>query len=196
MVTKKQYRHNTHHADSNKKHYMRLSNNPLSTTTEQTKSLSKYEWKLLNLWRKFIMTQKLNNKLLLDIEINFSRTTYKLKWLSKIQDESNTSNTFSIYTLDHPIHPPPANKELDSKLSRLWRSIFSILRKHKRIPQNLSSTQLHTLSTMRNKEFIYLLPIKMRNSALSHRTLITNWHLTILRITISISTILAFNQTN
>ena len=92
------------------------------------------------------MTQKLDDKSLLDIETNFHRTAYQLKWLSKIQDESNTTtstntNTFSIYILDHPIHPPPANKELDFKLSRLKRSIFSILRKHKRIQQNLSSTQ-------------------------------------------------------
>ena len=34
--------------------------------------------------------------------------------------------------------------------------IFPILRKHKRIPENVSSTQCHTLSTMRNKQLIYL----------------------------------------
>ena len=62
--------------------------------------------------------------------------------------------------MDHPSHPPPANKELDSKLSRLKRLIFSILRKHKRIPQNLFSTQWHTLSTIRNKELIYLPSVK------------------------------------
>ena len=77
------------------------------------------------------MTQKLDDKLLLKIETNFCRTAYQLKWLSKIQDESNATttttntNTFPIYTLDHPIHPPPVNKELDSKLS-----IFSIFKKH------------------------------------------------------------------
>ena len=105
------------------------------------------------------MTQKLDDKLLLDIETNFCRTAYQLKWLSKIQDEFNTTtniNTFLIYTLDHPIPPSPANKELVSKLSKPKRSMFSILRKHKRIPQNLSSTQWHTLSTMRNKELICL----------------------------------------
>ena len=85
------------------------------------------------------MTQKLDDELLLDIENNFCRTVYQLKWLSKIQDEFNittTTNTYTllIHTLDHPIHPPPAKKELDSKLSRFKRSIFSIVRKHKRIP--------------------------------------------------------------
>ena len=94
-----------------------------------------------------LLTQNLDDKLLLDIETDFCRTAYQLKWLSKIQGESNitttitNTNTFPIYPLDHPIHPPPTNKELDFKLSRLKRLIFSILRKHKRIPQNLSSTQ-------------------------------------------------------
>ena len=64
--------------------------------------------------------------------------------------------THFLFILDHFIHPPPANKELGFKLSRLKRSIFSIFRKHKRILQNLSSTQRHILSTMRYKELIYL----------------------------------------
>ena len=105
------------------------------------------------------MTRKLDDKLLLDIETNFCRRAYQLKWLSKTQNEFNTTtntNTFSIYILDHSIHPPPANKELGFKLSRLKRSIFSIFRKHKRILQNLSSTQRHILWTMRYKELIYL----------------------------------------
>ena len=76
------------------------------------------------------MTQKLDDKLLLDIETNFGRTA----------DTTNT-NTFPVYSLDNPIHPPLANKELDSKLSRLKISIFSIPRKQKRISQNLSCTQ-------------------------------------------------------
>ena len=70
------------------------------------------------------MTQKLDDKSLLDIEINFYRTTYQLKLLSKIQDEFNTAtttntNTFHTNTLDHTIHPPPANKDVHFKLSRL-----------------------------------------------------------------------------
>ena len=56
-------------------------------------------------------TQKLDDRLFLDVETNFCRTAHQLKWLSKIQEESNTTttttntNTFPIYTLDHPIHP-------------------------------------------------------------------------------------------
>ena len=68
------------------------------------------------------MTQKLNDKLLLDIETNFCRTAYQLKWLSKTLDDFNTTtntDTFPIYTLHQPIHPSPANKELEFKLSRL-----------------------------------------------------------------------------
>ena len=139
---------------------MYISNNILLTSTslvtDQTKSLSNNELKLFSLGPKVMMTQKLDDKLLLDIEANFCRTAYQLKWLSKIQDDSNTTtstntNTFPIYTLNQPIHQSPANKELDSKLSRFKRSMFSILRKHKRIQQNLSSTQ-HTQSTMRNKK--------------------------------------------
>ena len=83
------------------------------------------------------------------------RNVVSKKHISKIQDEFNTStntNTFPIYNLDHPIHPPPANEELDFKLSRLKRSIFSILRKHKKIPQNLSSSQQH------NHENLYIYP--------------------------------------
>ena len=100
--------------------------------------------KLLNLGPTFIMTQNFYDKLLLDIETNSCRTAYQLKWYSKVQDEFNktttNTNTFPIYTLDHPINPL-ANKELDFNLWRLKRSIFSILRKHKRLPHNLSSTQ-------------------------------------------------------
>ena len=60
------------------------------------------------------MTQKLDDKLLLDTETNFCRIAYQLKWLSKIQDESSATtttntNAFPIYTLDHPIHPPTKN---------------------------------------------------------------------------------------
>ena len=81
---------------------MRISNNtPLTTTsqvTDLTKSLSHNELKLLGLRPKFIRAQKLDDKLLLDIEINFRRTTYQLKWLSKIQDESNTTTTTTTNT--------------------------------------------------------------------------------------------------
>ena len=49
----------------------------------------------------------------------------------------------------HPIHPPPANNERDFKKLRLKWSIFSM--KRKRISHNLSNTQRHTISIMRNK---------------------------------------------
>ena len=102
---------NTHHVDSYENHNMRISNNkPLTTTsqvTDLTKTLSNIELNLLSLWPKFIMTQKLDDKILPDIETNFCRAAYQLKWLSKILDEFTTTtntNTSLIYSLDYPIH--------------------------------------------------------------------------------------------
>ena len=157
-IQKKQYRHSTHPVDTDKNHYMRLTNNtPLTITsqvTDLTKSLSNNELKLLSLGPKFIMTQKLYDKLLLDIEINFYWTAYQLKWISKIQDESNTTtttntNSFPIYTLDHSIHPPPANKELNIKLSRLKRLIFS---KHRKTQKNITKFVKFTATHSINDE--------------------------------------------
>ena len=82
---------------------MYISDDTTSTSTPQvtdlTKSLSNDELELLSLGPKFIMSQKLNNRLLLDIETNFCRTAYQLKWLSKIQEESNTTTTTTVNTL-------------------------------------------------------------------------------------------------
>ena len=72
MVTKKRYQHNTHHVNSDQKHNISISNNiPSPTTsqvTDQRKSLSNNEIKLPSLKPKFIMKQKLNDDLLLDMK--------------------------------------------------------------------------------------------------------------------------------
>ena len=107
------------------------------------------------------MEQKLDCELLLHIETNFCTTSNQLKWLSKIQDEFNTTiitntNAFPVYTLDHSIYPLTIPRELNSQLLGFKRSIFTIYRKHKRIPPNLFSTQRHTQLTMGHMKLIYL----------------------------------------
>ena len=163
LQQKKQHHQDTHHTDTRKKRNTHTPDSSPTTTsqvTDLTNSLTKKELDVLSLGPKFIVTQKLNDRLLLDIETNFCRTAYQLKWLSKIREEgntnTNTTNTFPTYTLDLPIHPPPANKELDSKLAELKRSIFSIIKKHHNTQGNLSSTQKQTLTSMRNRDLVYL----------------------------------------
>ena len=67
-----------------------------SQVTDLIKYLSNYELKLLSLRPKFIMTQKLDDKLLLDIETNFCRTAYQLKQMNLIQHQLPRC-TFSFF---------------------------------------------------------------------------------------------------
>ena len=64
------------------------------------------------------MTKKLDDNLLLDIETNFCRTAYQLKWLTKILEENNTTTTNYQHLNLVSSYPPPNNNELDSKLSK------------------------------------------------------------------------------
>ena len=139
----KQQHHNIHrnHAGEtndfkDEPHNTILQNQP--RVTDLSHSLTNEEKELLSLGPKFILTQKINDKLLLDLETNFCRTAYQLKWLTFIDNTpnptspTNKNSQLPTYTLDNPLHPPPANQVLDSKLSRLKQAIFQILKGNKK----------------------------------------------------------------
>ena len=82
---------------------MHKSNNIHLTTTSQvthqTKFLSNNELKLLSLGPKFIMTEKIDDKLLLDIGTNFCRTAehgYSRSRVNSMTKTTTNTNTFPV----------------------------------------------------------------------------------------------------
>ena len=73
-------------------------------------SLSPTELQLLSLYPKFILTQ-LNNMLKLNIETNFCRDAYQLKWTPALKPTS-TSTRILIHHLDNPLHSPQPTSNL------------------------------------------------------------------------------------
>lgn len=153
---------------------------PQAMHTQVTNSLTHEQKDLLSLGPKFIITQTVNNNTLFNIETHSCRAAYHLKWLKWITNNNtktqSTTDDFPVYQLDHPLHPPPKDQELDTKLARLKRRIFDIIKHEQRsVIQNISYKQRCSLKSLKCKDFVYL-PIRERSSASYLDTYTTTLH--------------------
>jgi hypothetical protein len=127
--------------------------------TDLTNNLSSDELHLLSKGPKFSISERVNEKVCLDIRSSFCRLAYQLRWKSHIPDVAHSQIEVPPFPRsDLYLTPPPPSPELQLRLSQAFSKISHIIQSEgrKASNRNMTSEEWSILKGLRSKDNIYL----------------------------------------
>ena len=124
-----------------------------------TNSLNRNELKLLSLGPKFSLATAVNEKTLMDFNVEFCRMAHQLRWREILPEKDNSA--LQKYPWHSRLSMPDdhlRNNDLEDKLRRIYYKTKKIIQNVPYVQKfsNLSSTEKETLNFLKTKPLIYL----------------------------------------
>jgi len=130
--------------------------------TDLSQQLNAQEYALLAKGPKFAIGKEWNATLKTDVQTNFCKMAYQLRWKSQRQartEDNETRCTIPRYPESNFIHLPPRDdQELEIKLKRSYAELEKLMEEieRKKPPSNISKREKETLDQLKKKNIICL----------------------------------------
>ena len=125
--------------------------------TDLSGSLNSEEIKLLAKGPKFAITKKWTTELKTDVQANFCKVAYQLRWRSQVEQRSQ--DRISRYPESNVLHlPSRTDQDLEHKLKQSYAELKKLMDKIDKSKQhrNISKAETKILHDLRQKDLVFL----------------------------------------
>jgi hypothetical protein len=127
--------------------------------TDRSGSLNPTEIQLLAKGPKFAITRKWTDDLKIDIQANFCKIAYQLRWRSQTGQKDQDEDRVTRYPESSILHlPQKEDQQLEHKLRQSYAELKKLIDniEGQRQPRNMTKMEIKTLQNLRKKDLVFL----------------------------------------